>query len=116
MPPQTRKAAAPSKTKLAGKSIIAQFNAAHDLAAVLESYGYTRTGKRFASPDTRHAPGLVLLDEGRIFCHHAGDPLGDGKPHDVFDVFAIFEHRGNTRAAVKAAAHILGLNQQERMA
>lgn len=113
--PEPRK---PSKisTKPAGESVIDQFNAAHDLAAVLESYGYKRTGKRFASPDTQHAPGLVLLDDGRVYCHHAGDPLGDGKPHDVFDVFRLFEHAGDTRAAVKAAAHILGLNQQERAA
>jgi putative DNA primase/helicase len=114
--PTHRPPARSSNSKPAGKSVIDQFNAAHDLGTVLESYGYKRTGKRFASPDTQHAPGLVLLDDGRVYCHHAGDPLGDGKPHDVFDVFAIFEHSGDTRAAVKAAAHILGLNQQERAA
>lgn len=110
--PPPPKPAAQSATRTAGESVIDKFNAAHDLASVLESYGYKKVGKRFASPDTQHAPGLVLLDDGRIYCHHAGDPLGDGKPHDVFDVFTIFEHRGDVRAAVKAAAHILGLDQE----
>jgi putative DNA primase/helicase len=110
-PPAPCRAATTTRTKPAGDSVIDQFNAAHDLSTVLEAYGYRRTGKRFASPDTHHAPGLVLLDDGRVYCHHAGDALGDGKPHDVFDIFTVFEHAGDTRAAVRAAARILGLDQ-----
>lgn len=111
-PPAPRKVATSTKKQMAGESVIEQFNAAHDLAAVLESFGYKRIGKRFAKPDSHHAPGLVLLDDRRVYCHHLGDPLGDGKPHDTFDVFRLFEHGGDTRAAVRAAAHILGLNQE----
>lgn len=113
-PPPPRKAAAPSRTQRAGESVIDQFNATHELCAVLEAHGYKRTGKRFASPDTQHAPGLVLLDDGRVFCHHVGDPLGDGRAHDVFDVWCALEHGGDVRSAVRAAAELLGLRREVR--
>ena len=103
--------AAPSRP---GPSVIAEFNAAHDAAAILEQHGYKRAGKRrWKSPNGSGMAGLVRLSSGKIYCHHASDPLGDEKAHDAFDLFAHFEHRGNFRAAVKAAAGAMGLSKAQ---
>jgi putative DNA primase/helicase len=92
-----------------GPSVIAEFNAAHDVAAILEAHGYQKRGKRFAAPDSSHAAGLVLLDTGKLYCHHAGDPLSGEHALDCFDIYRILDHGGDYRAAVKAAAIALGL-------
>jgi Bifunctional DNA primase/polymerase, N-terminal len=92
-------------------SVIAAFNTAHDVAAILETHGYERRGKRFASPETSHGAGVVLLDDGRAYCHHAGDPLSGEHAHDAFDVYRLLQHGGDYRAAVKAAAQELGLGR-----
>jgi putative DNA primase/helicase len=93
----------------AGPSVIDAFNEAHDIAAILEAHGYQQRGKRFASPETNHAAGVVLLDSGKVFCHHAGDPLNAEHALDAFDVYRVLEHGGDFRSAVKAAAQALGL-------
>jgi putative DNA primase/helicase len=93
-------------------SVIAAFNEAHDVEAILETAGYVKKGKRFSKPGSQHAPGLKLLDNGKVYSHHAGDILGDGKAHDAFDLYALFDHGGNFGAAVKAAAQALGLTQE----
>jgi putative DNA primase/helicase len=92
-------------------SVIAAFNAAHDVAAILEAHGYQRRGKRFLSLGSEHAAGVVLMESGRVYCHHAGDPLSGEHAHDCFDVYRLLEHKGDFRSAVGAAAHALGLNQ-----
>lgn len=95
-----------------GPSVIAAFNDAHDTVAILESHGYVRAGrKRWKSPNGKNMAGVVLLPDGKVFCHHMSDALGDGKPHDSFDLYAHLEHGGDVRAAVKAAAQVLGLNR-----
>jgi putative DNA primase/helicase len=97
-----------------GPSVIAEFNAAHDIGQILERHGYVRRGKRFASPETSHGAGVVLLDDGRVFCHHQGDPLHGEHALDAFDIYRVLEHGGDYRCAVKAAAEALGLNQEAR--
>ncbi len=44
------------------ESVIDAFNQAHDAAAILEAHGYKRKDKRFISPDSTHAAGIVLLE------------------------------------------------------
>lgn len=90
-------------------SVIDAFNAAHHVAAILEAHGCQRRGKRFASPDTQHAAGIVLMESGKAFCHHAGDPLSGEHACDAFDCFRLLGHGGDFRSAVKAAAHALGM-------
>lgn len=108
-PPQP-KPVAPRRPRAAGApSVIEEFNRMHDCAELLEAAGYKRRGRRFASPDTSHAAGIVLLESGRAYCHHAGDPLGGGRAFDAFALYAALEHGGDTRAAVRAAAEKLGL-------
>lgn len=96
----------------AGPSVIEAFNAAHAAGTILEAHGYQRRGKRFTAPDSSHAAGIVLLDSGKVFCHHGGDALRSEHALDCFDVFRILAHGGNYRAAVKAAADALGLNRE----
>ncbi len=109
-PPKPRPAKA-HRAVAPGESVIQQFNAAHEPSAILETHGYTRRGRRFASPETGHAAGITLLDDGRAYCHHQGDPLATGRALDSFDLFRILDHNGDWREAVKAAAAALGMGQ-----
>jgi len=115
-PPEPRHAGGETRAKT-GRSVISEFNAAHDAAAILDAHGYIRAGaRRWKSPNGHGIAGVVQLPDGKIFCHHASDPLGDEKPHDAFDLFAQLEHHGNVSAAVRAAAELLGMNTQGRAA
>jgi len=97
----------------AGVSVIAAFNDAHDSAALLESHGYVRAGKhRWKSPNGHNLAGVVQLPSGKIFCHHASDPLGDERAHDSFDLYAVLDHGGDVRRATRAAAELLGMRQR----
>lgn len=116
-PPSKPKFAPRTRTmKRVRSSVIHAFNGANDVAAILEANGYTRRGKRFASPGTNHAAGIVLTDDGRVFCHHAGDPLSSDHAHDAFDIYRLLQHDGDFQSAVKAAAEALGLRQTARCA
>lgn len=98
-----------------GGNVIQAFVDAHDLRSMLEHHGYKRIGtKRYLSPYSGTGlPGVVLLpDNERCYIHHASDPLcsdESGKPVNAFDLFAYYEHNGDIRNAVKAAASMLGL-------
>jgi len=94
-------------------NVIGQFNEAHPIDALLESHGYTRLGDRFVRPGGK-SPSVSVKD-GRSVHFSSNDPLNDGKVksdigiHDAFDVFAHFEHGGDVKAAVKAAARAMGI-------
>ena len=102
----------PAPRQRTGQSVIAAFNEAHDTVSILEAHGYQRVGKRrWKSPNGHGVAGVVLLpDSGRVYCHHTSDDLGDNRSHDAFDLYARFDHGGDYRAAVKAAAKALGLS------
>ena len=107
---------APPRERAGGESVIAAFNAAHDPAAILASYGYKPKGpNRWLSPfSSSGLAGIVRLSQtGRIHCHHASDPLA-GPPHDAFSLFTVLEHGGDHREAVKAAAALLGIATPKR--
>lgn len=99
-------------------SVIDAWIAAHDIETALERYGYTRAGKRWLSPHSQtKLPGVSLLDGGRVWIHHASDPLcsdESGRPVNAFDLFAHYEHAGDPKKAAKAAAKILGLAPRPR--
>jgi putative DNA primase/helicase len=102
-PPQPR---APARERT-GPSVIDAFNEAHDAVAILEAHGYQRIAKRrWKSPNGHGLGGVVVLPSGKVFCHHQSDALGNGRAHDAFDLFRIFDHGGDYRAAVKAAASL----------
>ncbi|HEX4025885.1 MAG TPA: bifunctional DNA primase/polymerase [Steroidobacteraceae bacterium] len=109
-PPEPEPKRRATRAPYTGSSVIAAFNAAHDSIAILESHGYARAGKRrWRSPDGHGMAGVVLLPDGKIFCHHSSDALGDEKPHDAFDLYVRLEHHGDVRAATRTAARLLGM-------
>lgn len=99
-----------------GGSVIDAFNAAHSIEASLERYGYKEIDRRWLSPHSSTGqPGVNIIDGNRCYIHHASDPLcsADSKhPVGPFDLFREFEHAGDVRQAVKAAATELGMTRQ----
>lgn len=103
-----------------GAQVIEAYIEAHPLTDTLERYGYTRKGKkRWLSPHTStNLPGVILFpDESAAWIHHASDPLcsdDTGQPVNSFDLFKYYEHDGDIKAAVKAAADELGIKQKRK--
>ena len=94
-----------------GVSVIGAFNQAHDIRVMLENHGYKSKGKRYIAPDSSTGlAGVCFNEDGRMYSHHASDPLGDGYAHDCFDVFKILDCGGDEKRAVKEAARVLGLS------
>lgn len=54
---------------------------------------------------------LVVVMDNRSFHHSSEDPICDGYWHKPFDLFCKYEHNGDVKAAVKAAAIALDLQQ-----
>ena len=55
--------------------------------------------------------GVVVLERENkqvVFSHHGSDPLGDGNPHDAFDVMRILECNGDYKQAFDKARETLG--------
>jgi len=99
----------------AGDGVIGEFNRACNIERILESHGYQRLGKRYLHPHSESGkPSLVILGNGNIcYSHSSGDPLGDGKVHDAFDVYRILEHGSDMDKAIREAAANLGISKQE---
>ena len=97
------------------QSPIELFNAAYDMASLLDSFGYKRVGKKYIHPNSSSgAAGVTLLDDGRsYYSHHSSDPLADSHTHDAFDLFVHWEHGDDFNAAVKAAANDLDQQGQK---
>ncbi len=49
------------------------------------------------------------MAEGKVYSHHAADPLANGHQNDAFEVFCLLEHGGDQPKAVKEAARMLGM-------
>ena len=112
---------APAKPQLAAvrngrdlPEVIPLFNQAHDLAALIEAHGYERRGDKWLCPQSSSGLAGVSIIDGKLFSHHSSDPLANGHKNDAFDVFCILEHSGNQKAAIKAAAQILGIDAKSR--
>lgn len=90
---------------------IAAFNEKYSVADVLERNGYQVAGSnRYHPPgDITGEPGVRLFpDSGRVYSHHANDPLNteyEGHAHDAFDCFRLLEHGGDMAAALNAAGN-----------
>lgn len=88
--------------------IIGQFNNAVPCHEILERNGYQRKGKRWLCPSSStKIPGVNLL-EGKVFSHHASDPINNGHAHDAFSLLTILEHGGDINGAIRTAARMLG--------
>lgn len=93
-------------------SVIDAYNAKYSIENSLELYGYAKgPGGRFVRPGGQSES--VSVKDGRS-CHWSSDdPLANGHGpggcgcHDAFDLYAHYEHAGDTRSAVRAAAGLL---------
>ena len=103
------------RPKSDGTSVIDTFNEAYDMHTLLEQYGYKRTGRnRYLSPNsTSGLAGVKLFDDGRAYSHHASDPFDSAHSFDAFELWMQYEHQGNMTKAVKEAATLLNVTQDE---
>ncbi len=92
-------------------NVIDQFNERFTIREMLEKHNYKPAGcDRYIRPGGSR-PLTLVLDNRRSVHFSSDDPLytGERQSRDAFAVFAYFEHGNDTRAAVKAAAELLGL-------
>lgn len=94
----------PKYQRLPSANTIADYNAATDIGALLERYGYRwRGSRRMVSPSSGSARDGVTIDDGtnRAYVHTGGDPLCDGYWKRPFDVVRILECGGDFQRALK---------------
>ncbi len=114
-PPLRRTHRPPVRRHTHGHGIIDRYNAYVSVPDVLARAGYREHGGRWIAPgSTTGTAGVVLLDDGRCFSHHASDVLADDHAHSAFNVLCRLEHGGDVRAAVRAAAAELGLSRRSQ--
>jgi len=107
-------------TATGGSDVIQQYQQAHPLSEALNQYGYKQKGRRWLSPHSGTGiPGVhILPDRERCYIFHASDPLcsedRNGQPVNSFDLFCEFDHGGDIKAAVKAAAKELGIKSARK--
>ncbi len=101
--------AQPKKWQGSGEqiSVIEAFNQAHDIESVLLSYGYTWRGKMLVRPNGKGAS--VWITDGKSFHFSTNDPLNCGHMVDPFQAYCQYDHGGDFKKAVKAAAEKLGI-------
>ncbi|KPB15772.1 Bifunctional DNA primase/polymerase [Pseudomonas syringae pv. syringae] len=90
-------------------SVIDEFNNSHDVEEILRSHGYTKRGSKWLYPQSGTGLPGITVAEGKVYSHHAADPLANGHQNDAFEVFCLLEHGGDQSKAVKDAARMLGM-------
>ena len=101
----------------AGKppSVIEEFNRGHNVEELLRAHGYIKRGSKWLfSQSSTGLPGVTVSDDGKVYSHHAADPLANGHQNDAFEVFCLLEHDGDQSKAVKDAARMLGMQYSSR--
>jgi len=95
-------------------SVIETYNAAISINEILAANGYIGRGDRYVRPGG--ASASVTIRDDRSFHHSSNDMLCDRYWHDAFSVFCSYEHNGDIKAAVKAAAEKLGIKRESETA
>ncbi|MCQ9393302.1 bifunctional DNA primase/polymerase [Pseudomonas viridiflava] len=90
-------------------SVIDEFNNCHDIEEMLRAHGYIKRGGKWLYPQSSTGLPGVTVAEGKVYSHHAADPLANGHQNDAFEVFCLLEHGGDQSRAVKEAARMLGM-------
>lgn len=94
-------------------AVVQAYNRAHSLHDALDRHGYTRKGQRWLSPYSGTGlPGVVELDDERVWIHHASDPLcseANRQPVSAFDLYVWYDHGGDYVKATRTAANELGM-------
>lgn len=94
-----------------GLAVIEAFNRAHDVEQQLAAHGYTRHGHKWLYAHSTSGQAGVGVKDGKVYSFHGGDPLANGHRNDAFDIFRLLEHDGDSTAAIKAAARMLGMDR-----
>lgn len=98
-----------------GDGVIDTYNQRHKIADVLRKYGYTGDGARLKRPSGDSGSVHIDTADNVAYPWSSNDPLqkttatGTPKPVDPFAAYTLFEHNGDVKAAVKAAAGLLGM-------
>lgn len=112
------KAASDAQRYNGSGSVIDTYNQTYDITKTLLGYNYAEAkhGGRLSRPGQPESAGVhILADDNVSFHWSSNDPLhnpkSNGNPYPVkpFDAFCYFEHNGDLKAAVKAAANLLGM-------
>lgn len=100
----------PARKEGRERSVIDAFNEAHSVADIIAEYGYTisRDGRYFTRPGKTQGVSGYLCPE-TLYSFSSNDPLSTGHQVDAFEAFRILKFKGDTNAAVKAAATEFGL-------
>lgn len=87
----------------------------------LEEYGYKKIGNKYLSPNSKsETPGVSILEgDNRWYSHHSSDSKigkkGDvGTSGDAFDLYVHYEHNGNFKAGVAAAAELFNISKKDK--
>ncbi|KAA8693640.1 Bifunctional DNA primase/polymerase [Pseudomonas caricapapayae] len=109
--PTVKQKPKPKRAPVAGNrpSVIDEFNNSHDVEEILRSHGYTKRGSKWLYPQSSTGLPGITVAEGKVYSHHAADPLANGHQNDAFEVFCLLEHGGDQSNAVKEAARMLGM-------
>lgn len=102
-------------TRGQGKSVIEAYCDAYPLASKIECMGFKHVREnRYLPPESKSgiAGAIILKGEQdgheRLYVHNSSHHL-HGRACDSFDLYCELEHNGDFKAAVKAAAELLGL-------
>lgn len=103
-----------ANTVSGGGNVISEYLRSTSIEQALTTYGYSQIGKRWLSPhSSTRLPGVVIFPDGAsCWIHHASDPLcsdDTGHPVNAFDLFCYYDHNGDIKKAVRAAADLLGI-------
>jgi len=97
-------------------NIVAEFNHRYSASDILERNGYQRRGDRYLRPgSSTGVAGTVVFENGKAFAHDGG-VLGDGKPHDAFDIFRILECGGDHRLAFRKLQDAIPFSSERSVA
>jgi hypothetical protein len=113
------------------KSPIDAFNREYPLDLMLQTFGYTKRGKKYISPNSESGvPGVSITADGLkwISAHGSDRAIGKqtdtGSMGDAFDLFTYYQHGGNRKEAIKTTGKMFSIdgvsitdhNQREFMA
>ena len=98
----------PRRSRPNGASVIATWNERVPVGEVLERNGYQRDPHacppRWLAPGSSTGkPGVVQIEDGRVYSHHSECSLQGQHSHDSFGVLAVLEHGGNPNEAARSA-------------
>lgn len=89
-------------------TVISVFNRLFSVHEILVENGYEPADGRYIAPgSSTGVPGVVVLEDGKVFSHHTNDPLANGHSHDAFSLFQTLEHGGDFESAYQAAVELI---------